>query len=120
LPGASAAGCAGSHHDCEPRDDGHNPVPGITGVAEEPSLGVAENALPCPSIAHTYDVSASGAGSPCSALGNGWRAALPAATLPASGMPGAALRGSISLHRASEYAFDSSASIGTSTNFGSP
>src|ERR1700710_2489542 len=53
LPGATDAGCEGSHHDCEPRDDGHNPVPGITGVDDEPSLGVAENALPSLSMAHT-------------------------------------------------------------------
>src|SRR5664279_5216698 len=64
LPGATAAGCAGSHHDCEPREDGHRPVPGMTGVDDEPSLGVADMALPSRSTTHTYDVSASGAGSP--------------------------------------------------------
>ena len=33
LPGATDAGSCGSDHDCEPRDDGHRPVPGMTGVA---------------------------------------------------------------------------------------
>src|SRR5262245_2301602 len=70
LPGASAAGCAGSVHDCEPREDGQSPVPGITGVALEPSLGVVENALPAWSITQAYEVSASGAGSPRSAFGS--------------------------------------------------
>src|SRR5215210_4908083 len=84
LPGASAAGCAGSVHDCEPRDEGHNPVPGMIGVPLDPSLGVAENALPCSSIAHEYDVSASGAGSP--AVGDGiGRAAAYSFTSPAGG-----------------------------------
>src|SRR5689334_20874449 len=64
LPGANAAGCVGSVHDCEPRDEGHRPVPGITGVALEPSLGVAENALPWRSTTLTYEVSGGGLGSP--------------------------------------------------------
>src|SRR5918911_5041189 len=62
LPGASAAGCSGSVHDCDPRDEGQKPVPGMTGVALDPSLGVVENALPSRSTTHAYDVSASGAG----------------------------------------------------------
>src|SRR5690348_4339437 len=70
LPGATDAGSFGSHQDCEPRDDGHRPVPGMIGVAEEPSLGVAENALPWRSMTETYEVSASGAGSPCAASGS--------------------------------------------------
>src|SRR5688500_6422448 len=75
LPGASAAGCAGSVQDCEPREEGHSPVPGMTGVPLDPSLGVVENALPCSSIAHAYDVSASGAGSPRAGDGIGLAAA---------------------------------------------
>src|SRR5665213_2631405 len=63
LPGATDAGCVGSHHDCEPREDGHSPMPGITGVSDDASLGVAENALPSRSTTHTYDVSSSGSAS---------------------------------------------------------
>jgi hypothetical protein len=47
------AGIAGSHQFCEPREEGHRPVPGMTGMALEPSLGVDEKALPCLSTAHT-------------------------------------------------------------------
>src|SRR5512145_1023871 len=86
LPGATEAGRSGSHHDCEPREDGHRPVPGITGVADEPSLGVAENALPSRSIAHTYEVSASGAGSPRAAFGSLCTLAPPVS--PAGGISG--------------------------------
>jgi hypothetical protein len=46
LPGATEAATAGSAQDCEPREDGHSPVPGITGVLAETSLGVAEKTLP--------------------------------------------------------------------------
>jgi hypothetical protein len=53
LPGAITAGIAGSHQFCEPRDEGHKPVPGMIGMALDPSLGVEENALPCRSTAHT-------------------------------------------------------------------
>src|SRR5215467_15733648 len=62
LPGATEAGSAGSAHDCEPREEGHSPVPGITGVLLETSLGVAENALPWRSTTHTYEVSSWGWG----------------------------------------------------------
>src|SRR5581483_9571481 len=53
LPGATEEGSAGSAHDWEPREDGHRPVPGMTGVLLETSLGVAEKTLPCLSTAHT-------------------------------------------------------------------
>src|ERR1700694_2220999 len=57
LPGATDDACAGSAQLCDPRDDGHRPVPGMTGVSYDGSLGVAENALPSLSITQTYDVS---------------------------------------------------------------
>ena len=53
LPGATEAVCDGSPQDCEPREDGHNPVPGMTGVLLETSLGVAEKTLPWRSTAQT-------------------------------------------------------------------
>src|SRR5262245_17663998 len=62
LPGATEAGIAGSAHDWEPGEDGHRPVPGITGVLLETSLGVAENTLPWRSTTQTYDVSSWGCG----------------------------------------------------------
>src|SRR5215210_3602954 len=99
FPGASAAGCAGSVHDCEPRDEGHKPVPGITGVALEPSLGVAENALPSRSITQAYDVSASGAGSPTVACGSALARGYPAMS-PAGGISRHASRSRINLRRA--------------------
>src|SRR3984957_7203623 len=71
LPGARHAGCAGSVQDCMPRDDGAIPVPGITGVFKAPSLGGAENALPCRSMTHTNDVSGSGSAYALSALAPG-------------------------------------------------
>ena len=51
LPGATADAWPASAKDCEPRDDGHKPVPGITGPSKETSLVVAENTLPWPSMA---------------------------------------------------------------------
>ena len=51
LPGATEDGCDGLAQDCDPRDDGTSPVPGITGAWREVSLGVAENALPILSMA---------------------------------------------------------------------
>ena len=33
LPGATDDACAGSAQLCDPRDDGHRPVPGMTGVS---------------------------------------------------------------------------------------
>ena len=50
-PGAEAAFLTqcertGSAQLCEPRDDGHRPVPGITGVSNDGSLGVAQNTFP--------------------------------------------------------------------------
>src|SRR3984957_18844839 len=71
LPGARHAGCAGSVQDCMPRDEGAMPVPGITGVLIAPSLGVAENALPCRSMTHTNDVSGSGSAYALSAFAAG-------------------------------------------------
>ena len=46
LPGATEAATDGSAQDCEPREEGHSPVPGITGVVVETSLGVAEKVFP--------------------------------------------------------------------------
>ena len=46
LPGATPDGMRGSGRDCVPRTDGTMPRPGITGELQEPSDGVAENALP--------------------------------------------------------------------------
>jgi hypothetical protein len=53
LPGATDAGCCGSARDWDPLSDGQRPVPGITGVFLETSLGVAEKALPHRSTAQT-------------------------------------------------------------------
>ena len=53
LPGATLDECAGSAQDCEPREEGQSPVPGITGVSKETSLGVAEKTLPSASMAQT-------------------------------------------------------------------
>src|SRR5467141_523941 len=57
LPGATQEACLGSVHDCEPREEGHKPVPGTTGVSAEVSLGVAEKTLPCRSTTQIYEVS---------------------------------------------------------------
>src|SRR6185312_11191692 len=57
LPGAGHDGCEGSAKLCEPRDDGQSPVPGITGVSYEGSLGVAAKTLPSLSMTLTCDVS---------------------------------------------------------------
>src|SRR5260370_11490088 len=46
LPGASRLGWPSDVQDCEPRDDGTRPVPGITGESDETSLGVADTVLP--------------------------------------------------------------------------
>ncbi|CFP60417.1 Uncharacterised protein [Bordetella pertussis] len=46
LPGARLAGWLASARDWDPREDGHSPVPGITIVSLDTSLGVAEKALP--------------------------------------------------------------------------
>ena len=53
LPGAATEVWAGSPHDCEPRDDGQSPSPGMTGPSQDTSLGVAEKALPCESTTQT-------------------------------------------------------------------
>ena len=53
LPGATLDACAGSTQDCEPREEGQSQVPGITGVSNETSLGVAEKTLPSASMAQT-------------------------------------------------------------------
>ena len=52
LPGATEHGCEGSDQDCVPRPEQSIPTPGMMGVLSEPSLGVAENALPWRSITH--------------------------------------------------------------------
>src|SRR4051794_35390578 len=88
LPGARHAGWRGSVHDCEPRDEGTRPMPGTSGIALDSSLGVAENALPCRSITHTYEVSAGGAGSPRVGNGRSKRVGAQPEIDPASGMPG--------------------------------
>jgi hypothetical protein len=92
LPGATDDACAGSAQFCEPREDGHKPVPGITGVSNDVSLGVAENTFPSLSITQTYEVSrAPGAGP--SAAGNGtWRRAKPGIS-PQGGISGQATSG---------------------------
>src|SRR5215471_17179954 len=59
-PGATQEAWSGSVHDCEPREEGHRPVPGTTGVSAEVSLGVAEKTLPCRSTTQTYEVSSPG------------------------------------------------------------
>src|SRR5258707_15831540 len=117
LPGASAAGCAGSVHDCDPRDEGHRPVPGITGVALEPSLGVVEQALPLSSTTHAYEVSASGTGSP----GVGWGRGLACGKLftsPAGGISFQASEVRNSLRRTAAYLSHNSTSSGTSMESG--
>lgn len=53
LPGATLAACPMIPRDWEPRDDGQRPVPGITMVSVETSLGVAEKALPKESMTAT-------------------------------------------------------------------
>src|SRR6516165_1694893 len=57
LPGATADGCRGSAHDCEPREEGDRPVPGMTIESLDTSLGLMEIALPQRSITPTNDVS---------------------------------------------------------------
>src|ERR1700757_4029517 len=46
LPGATEEGCRGSAHDWEPREEGAKPVPGMTMVSLDTSLGLMEIALP--------------------------------------------------------------------------
>jgi hypothetical protein len=46
LPGATPLGCFGSGRLWLPREEGVMPSPGIIGEAEDPSDGVALNALP--------------------------------------------------------------------------
>src|ERR1700755_3543102 len=57
LPGATSDGCRGSAHDWEPREEGAMPVPGITIVSLDTSLGLMEIALPQESTTPTNDVS---------------------------------------------------------------
>ena len=86
LPGAAADGWAGSAHDCEPRDDGQRPSPGMTGPSHDTSLGVAENALPAESTTQTYDVSPGRPGSPTATDGTlVWSATWPP-TWPGGGI----------------------------------
>ena len=51
LARRDAGGMARSGRDCVPRPDGTMPRPGITGERHEPSLGVADMALPQRSMA---------------------------------------------------------------------
>ena len=53
LPGATHEGWPGTAQDCDPRDEGQKPRPGITGLSQETSLGVADRALPCRSTTQT-------------------------------------------------------------------
>src|ERR1700759_3132093 len=57
LPGATEEGCRGSAHDWEPREEGAKPVPGMTMVSLDTSLGLMEIALPQESTTPTNDVS---------------------------------------------------------------
>src|ERR1700731_356202 len=57
LPGATEEGCSGFAHDWEPREEGAKPVPGITIVSLDTSLGLMEIALPQESTTPTNDVS---------------------------------------------------------------
>src|SRR5258708_9991514 len=59
LPGPTPDGWLGSGRLCVPRPDGTMPRPGITGLRHEPSLGVADMALPQRSTAQQYEVSGS-------------------------------------------------------------
>src|SRR5215204_1298215 len=86
LPGAATEVWLGSPHDCEPRDDGQSPNPGMTGLSHDTSLGVAEKALPCESTTQTYEVSPGSPGSPTATDGlAAWPATWPATT-PAGGI----------------------------------
>src|SRR5262249_18222629 len=121
-PGATQEAWLGSVHDCEPREEGHRPVPGTTGVSAEVSLGVAEKTLPCRSTTQTYEVSSPGDPSlRDSALGP-WRGAkaLMVWGSPAGGISGQASFSRITVRRCTAYAFESRPAIGTSTKRGSP
>src|SRR5690348_18441886 len=87
LPGAAHDGCDGSAKLCDPRDDGQRPVPGMTGVSYEGSLGVAANTLPSLSITLTCDVSCAPAEARSRVDAGATRASRPGTT-PAGGMPG--------------------------------
>lgn len=49
FPAFAEDGWVGLPQDWDPRDEGQKPVPGMTGVDRDTSLGVAEKALPCES-----------------------------------------------------------------------
>src|SRR5439155_11660430 len=57
VPGAGHPACSGFANDCEPRVDGTQPSPGMTGPSHDESLGVADITLPCASTTQTYEVS---------------------------------------------------------------
>src|SRR5580704_1841395 len=110
LPGAAPAGCRGSGRDCEPRVDGTKPMPGTTGAAQDPSDGVALNALPQRSTAQAYDVSASTFGNAAGdATSDGGAAS------NGGGIAGNATSIRTSAARRARCASDSSRSTGTST-----
>src|SRR6185369_16591800 len=111
----------GTAQDCDPRDEGQKPRPGITGLSQETSLGVAERALPCRSTTQTYDVSPGSAGlASASAEGDGGPLARALGwsnpgTSPAGGISAHAVSGRTRRRRSAAYDGASSASIGTCT-----
>src|SRR5262245_12953416 len=95
LPGATHDGWPGTAQDCDPRAEGQNPRPGITGLSHETSLGVADMALPWRSTTQTYEVSPGSAGLASA------RAAADGGTLAAGtdrSNPGTSPAGGISAH----------------------
>src|SRR5262249_47014459 len=123
LPGATLLACPSTAQDWDPRVETTRPVPGTTGACVQPSLGVAENTLPARSTTHRYEVSSRSVPAGSIAGGrprHGTAALLPRRGAPAGGIPDWALSGWISSHRSFAYSEESSASIGTSTNSGSP
>ena len=57
LPAATHDAWPAVAHDCEPRELGASPVPGITRVSLQTSLGAMQIALPRPSTTVTHEVS---------------------------------------------------------------
>src|SRR3546814_4235355 len=69
LPPSTEDAWPGIAQDWEPRAEGQNPVPGMTGDSQVTSDGFEEKTLPSLSITATYDVSPGQAGSPTAACG---------------------------------------------------
>src|SRR5262245_1299075 len=95
LPGATDEAWPGTAQDWQPRDDGQKPRPGITGLSQLASLGVAETALPWRSTTHTYEVSPGSSGpapattgSPAGRATGGAPPPLKPPTAPAGGSTG--------------------------------